>query len=463
MQNSVLQSSKSLEGMQQYFASGATMSYKFRLNQLKRFKATLQHHEEEICKALYDDLRKSKTEAYLTELGLVISEISKAIKNLHHWMRPERVATTMINFPSSSYLYPHPKGTVLIIGTWNYPIFLSLQPVIGAMAGGNCIVLKPSEHATATANILEKIIKESFDENYFRVVQGDGGVVVPELMNEIRFDHVFFTGGTKVGKAIYEMAASKLIPVTLELGGKSPVIVEADANIECAAKRIALGKFMNAGQTCVAPDYVLVHKDKQQQLIAALKKAILNSFGENAQDSVDYCRIINKRRFDTLVSMIEETDGTIVAGGQHDADDLFIAPTLINDVSLSSRIMEEEIFGPILPIISFDTREEAMKIISKNKNPLAFYLFTSSSKVENEWLEKVAFGSGCINNTLQHLGNPNLPFGGIGNSGIGSYRGQHSFKEFTHTRGILKTPIWMDPFFKYPPFGNKLKFLRRLI
>ena len=394
---------------------------------------------------------------------MVITEIQKAIRNLSSWMRPEKVSTTMINFPSSSYLYPHPKGTVLIIGTWNYPIFLSLLPVIGAIAGGNCLVLKPSEHAVATAQIMEKIIKENFDENYFRVVQGDGSVVVPEMMNEVRFDHVFYTGGMGVGKAVYELAASKLIPVTLELGGKSPVIVEKDASIGSAAKRIVLGKFMNAGQTCVAPDYVLVHRDIQEELISALKKEIKNSFGENAQQSMDYCRIINRKRLDTLVSLIEETDGDIVLGGTHDADDLYIAPTIINNVSLSSHLMEEEIFGPILPVISFSTTEEAMQMVAKNKNPLAFYLFTSSSKTEQEWLQKTSFGSGCINNTLQHLGNPNLPFGGIGNSGIGSYRGHYSFKEFTHTKGVLKTPVWLDPFFKYPPFGNKLKFLRRLI
>lgn len=463
MESLVLHSTQSLTGMQQYFASGTTLPYKFRLKQLKIFKQALENHEEEICQALYNDLRKSKTEAYLTELGLVITEIQKAIRNLSSWMRPEKVSTTMINFPSSSYLYPHPKGTVLIIGTWNYPIFLSLLPVIGAIAGGNCVVLKPSEHAVATAGIMGKIIKENFDENYFRVVQGDGSVVVPEMMNAIRFDHVFYTGGYNIGKSVYELAASKLIPVTLELGGKSPVIVEKDATIGSAAKRIVLGKFMNAGQTCVAPDYLLVHRDIQEELISALKKEIKNSFGENAQQSVDYCRIINRKRLEALVSLVEETDGEIVLGGKHDADDLYIAPTLINNVSLTSCIMKEEIFGPILPIISFSTREEAMQIVSKNKNPLAFYLFTSNSKTEQEWLEKTSFGSGCINNTLQHLGNPNLPFGGIGNSGIGSYRGQHSFREFTHTRGILKTPVWLDPFFKYPPFGNKLKILRRLI
>lgn len=314
MQQPILQSTKPLNALQQYFESGATLPYKFRLKQLKIFKEALEKNEDEICHALYTDLRKSKTEAYLTELGLVITEIQKAIRNLSSWMRPEKVSTTMINFPSSSYLYPHPKGTVLIIGTWNYPIFLSLLPVIGAIAGGNCLVLKPSEHAVATAQIMEKIIKENFDENYFRVVQGDGSVVVPEMMNEVRFDHVFYTGGMGVGKAVYELAASKLIPVTLELGGKSPVIVEKDASIGSAAKRIVLGKFMNAGQTCVAPDYVLVHRDIQEELISALKKEIKNSFGENAQQSMDYCRIINRKRLDTLVSLIEETDGDIVLG-----------------------------------------------------------------------------------------------------------------------------------------------------
>jgi aldehyde dehydrogenase (NAD+) len=446
-----------------YFQNGKTIPYPFRLNQLKALKKSLEENEQLLTGALYDDLKKSETEAYLTEFGLLLSELKLAIKNLNKWMKPKRVKTNLVNLPSSSYLYPYPKGVVLIIGAWNYPLLLSIAPVIGAMAAGNCIVLKPSEHASATAAAIEKIFKKTFDENYIRVVQGEGSIVVPELMNQIHFDHIFYTGSGMVGKAVYELAAKSLIPVTLELGGKSPAIVEKDANIKIAARRIVFGKYMNAGQTCVAPDYVLVHEDVQEQLVAALKSSIQDSFGVDNQQSIDYGRIINHRQFDRLVALIENAEGEIVEGGKFDSEDLYIAPTIVNNTPLTSPLMQEEIFGPILPIISFREIGEALNIVARHPNPLTFYLFTSDKKNENGWLSKVSFGNGCINNTVQHLANPCLPFGGVGQSGIGAYRGESSFKVFSTERAIMKTPTWFDPSIKYPPYRNKLKWLKKIL
>ncbi|MFT3902904.1 MAG: aldehyde dehydrogenase [Niabella sp.] len=452
----------SLSGMRRYFDSGATMPYTFRLKQLKALRQALMEHEKDISKALYADLRKSETEAFLTEFGLLMAELKMAIRKLAAWMRPQRVPTNLVNLPSSSHLYPYPKGVVLIISAWNYPLLLSLVPVVGAMAGGNCIVLKLSEYAPATAAVIEKICKAVFDENYIRIVQGDGSKVVPALMDAIPFDHVFYTGGGRVGQAVYEQAAKKLIPVTLELGGKSPVIVEKDAHIQVAARRIVFGKYINAGQTCVAPDYLLVHEDMQDKLITAMKDVIEKSFGTDARQSPDYSRLIHKRRFETLLAWLQQTKGKIVIGGDYHADDLYIAPTIIKDVALTEPMMQEEIFGPLLPVITFRKRAEALAIIARHPNPLAFYLFTSDTKNEKEWLGRIAFGNGCINNTIQHLANPHLPFGGVGQSGIGAYRGVHSFKVFTHVRAVMKTPIWFDPAVKYPPYANKLKWLRRL-
>ena len=451
------------EIMRSYFDSGATISYEFRLKQLKAFKKSLVDFEDDLCIALFQDLRKNKTEAFLTEIGLLIAEVNLAIRKLSSWMRPKRVGTNLICFPSDNRLYPFPKGVVLIIGAWNYPLLLSLAPVIGAIAGGNCVVLKPSEHASASALVIEKILKATFSEKYISVIQGEGSVVVPALLNENKFDHVFYTGGVKVGQSIYELAAKKLVPVTLELGGKSPTIVESDADIKVAAKRIVFGKFMNAGQTCVAPDYLLVHESVQDQLMEEIQKSIKNAYGDDIKRSNDYGRIINKKRFDTLVSLLKNSISDIVTGGEYDEDELYFAPTIVKNISLSAPLMQDEIFGPILPIFSFNTRKEAFAIVANHKNPLAFYLFTSSKSVEKEWLHQVSFGNGCINNTVQHLANPYLPFGGIGNSGIGGYRGKYSFKLFTHARAVMKTPTWIDPAIKYPPYGSKLKWLKKLI
>ncbi|MBZ4191808.1 aldehyde dehydrogenase [Niabella beijingensis] len=448
--------------LRRFFESGATLSYSFRLRQLVAFRTALEAHEEDIYNALYHDLRKSKTEAFLTEFGLLLSETKTAIKRLRSWMRPERVITNLLNIPSASRLHPHPKGVVLIIGAWNYPLLLGLVPVVGAIAGGNCVVIKPSEHAAATAAVIGSIFKNSFPENYIRVVQGEGAGVVPDLMNAIRFDHVFYTGSGTVGRSVYELAAQKLVPVTLELGGKSPAIVEKDAALAVSARRIIFGKFINAGQTCVAPDYLLVHADIHDRFLEVLKESITAFFGTEVQSSPDYGRIINRRRFDALITLLENSAGRVVTGGTYDAADRFIAPTILKDITATDALMQEELFGPLLPVLSFRTREEAAAIVEQHKNPLAFYLFTTSKRTEREWLDRTAFGNGCVNNTIQHLANAHLPFGGVGQSGIGAYRGIHSFKLFTHARAVMKTPVWFDPPVKYPPYGDKLKWLKRI-
>lgn len=450
-----------LEAQRTFFNTGVTKKYDFRRAQLKKLEAVVKQHEQEIFDALYKDLKKSPEECWITENGFFLAELSNAIGKLSKWMKPKRVSTNLANLPARSLLMPEPLGVVLIISPWNYPFQLLLTPLIGAIAAGNCVVLKSSEFAPATADLLKKIIQDTFDENYILYTDGDGASVISEMMDGFVFDHVFYTGSTAVGKIIYQNAAKNLVPVTLELGGKSPCVVEADADIKVAAKRIAFPKFSNAGQMCVAPDYVLVHSSQKAALLQQLKTAVEGFFKSDAAGSYDYGRIINQKQFDRLCSYLK--DGKIVYGGNSERDKLFIEPTILVDVDLDAPIMHEEIFGPILPVISFETMDEALAIIQKNKNPLAFYLFTSSSTKEQEWLEAVAFGGGCVNNASVHLLNHNLPFGGRGASGLGNYHGRFSFDTFSHKKSVIKTPTWFDPSIKYPPYKGKLSMFKKLI
>ena len=447
--------------MRRYFDSGITKTYDFRKQQLIKLKQAVSKHEQAFHDALYSDLKKSPEECWVTETGFLIAEINNTIKHLKQWMEPETVATNLLNLPSKSYVLSDPLGVVLIIGPWNYPLQLLFTPMVGAIAAGNCVVLKSSEFAPATAAVMQQLIRETFEEQYIHIVEGDGAVVIPEMMNNFTFDHVFYTGSTVVGKIIYKMAAERLVPVTLELGGKSPCIVEDDANIKVAARRIAMTKFSNAGQMCVAPDYVLVHSSKKEALVTALKNTIQQFFGDKAEESYNYSKIINERQFNRLTNYLQQ--GKIVHGGRTDAAKLFIEPTIVEDIAPGSTIMIDEIFGPILPIISFTTAEEAKAVIAKNPNPLAFYVFTSSRKKEAEWLTGVAFGGGCINNASWHLTNHHLPFGGRGFSGTGHYHGKYSFETFSHKKAIMKTPTWFDPSIKYPPFKGKLKLFKWVI
>ena len=450
-----------LQQQRRFFESGATRPYAFRKQQLLNLKKAVEENEADIYAALYADLHKSKEECWVTENGFFMAELKDTLANLKNWMEPEAVPTNLLNLPSSSKVMRESLGVVLIIGPWNYPFQLLFTPLMGALAAGNTVVLKPSEFAPATAAIMEKIIKEVFPPEQVLYVPGDGATVIPAMMNHFAFDHVFYTGSTSVGKIIYKMAAENLVPVTLELGGKSPCVVEEDANISIAAKRIAMPKFSNAGQMCVAPDYVLVHESKRVELIEALKKVVPAFYGYDAAKEDGYGRIINEKQFNRIVQYL--SDGTIVYGGKYDAASLYIEPTILDGVSVDSNIMRDEIFGPILPILSFNTMDEAKAIIAKNPNPLAFYIFTGSTAKEQAWLQAVPAGGACVNTATLHLTNPNLPFGGRGFSGTGAYHGKFSFETFSHKKAVMKTPTWFDPALKYPPFTGKLKLLKWLV
>jgi aldehyde dehydrogenase (NAD+) len=450
-----------LDGLKQYFQSGATQSFAFRLLQLKRLKQIVLEHEKELYTALYADLKKTDEESWATEIGFFINELNYTIDHLKEWMQPNSVPTNLLNQPSTCYTVSEPLGVVCIIAPWNYPFQLLFTPMIGAIAGGNCVVLKPSEFAPATAAVMAKIIKALFPENYVLYVEGEGAQVLPAMFSSFRFDHIFYTGSTVVGRIIYQQAADKLVPVTLELGGKSPAVVAVDANMRVAARRIANSKFSNAGQMCVAPDYVLVPTAFKQILIEELIKAIQQFYGVNAEQTHGYGKIINEKQWHRLVSYFG--DGNIAYGGKSNAASLFIEPTLLTDVSVDSKVMQDEIFGPILPILTYDSNEEALEIIRRNPNPLAFYVFTNDTATEQYWLTNVPSGGACVNNTSWHLTNHALPFGGRGFSGMGGYHGKLSFDTFSHKKSVMKTPTWIDPDLKYPPYKGKGWLLKKLI
>lgn len=436
---------------------------------LKLYQLIIDHGTE-INTALYVDLKKSPGEAYGTEIGLVLSEITYMLKHLKKWMRPRRVSTNLVNLPATSTIYRDPLGVILVIAPWNYPFQLALLPVAAALSAGNTVVLKPSELAPATAAVVEKMLVGAFQRECVTVIQGEGTTVVPQLINNFRFDHIFFTGSVEVGRSIYQLAAQQLIPVTLELGGKSPVVVAPDADLPTTARRIVVGKFTNAGQTCIAPDYLLVHTAIKDELLRQMQETIKKFYGDDAGKSDDYGKIINERRFDTLVGHLSghsttanqgstAGQGNIICGGQHDRASLYIAPTLL-EVTTAHSLMKEEIFGPLLPVLTYQSMTEALDILRQHPNPLAFYLFTRDKQAQKTWMETVPFGGGCINNTDWHFTNPHLPFGGIGNSGIGAYHGKRSFDTFTHEKSVMRSPVWPDPDIKYPPFKGKMKWFK---
>ncbi len=458
MQNAIIMK---LTAMRSYFNSGVTRPYAFRKQQLLLLKEAVIAQEEEVYAALYADLKKSKEECWATENGFFLAELNDALRHLQEWMQPEAVPTNLLNLPSSSRVEKEPLGVVLAIGPWNYPFQLLFTPLLGAIAAGNCVVLKPSEFAPATAAVMQKIIESVFPQEYVLYMPGDGATVIPEMMNHFTFDHIFYTGSTAVGKVIYKMAAERLVPVTLELGGKSPCVVEEDANIHVAAKRIVMTKFSNAGQMCVAPDYVLVHASKKNELVKALKNKITQFFGEKPEESENYGKLINERQFNRVTGYLMQ--GNKLHGGRYNAAKLFIEPTLLDNVQVDAPIMKEEIFGPVLPILSFHTKQEALEIIAHNPNPLAFYVFTSSTDKEKQWLDAVPSGGACVNNASWHLTNPSLPFGGRGFSGTGAYHGKYSFETFSHKKAVMKTPTWFDPALKYPPLKGKLGIFKWII
>ncbi len=450
-----------INALKDYFSTGATQNYAFRLLQLERLKKAVMDSEKILYEALYADLKKTDEDAWATEVGFFLSELNYTIKHLQEWMQPKSVATNLVNMPSTSYTIQEPLGVVCIIAPWNYPFQLLFTPLIGAIAGGNCAVLKPSEFAPATAKVMAKIVADLFPDNYMLYLEGDGASVLPPLLTENRFDHIFYTGSTAVGKIIYKYAAEKLVPVTLELGGKSPAVITADANLRVAARRLASPKFSNCGQMCIAPDYILVPSELKDKLIKELIKAIQSFYGADAAASEHYGKIINDKQWLRITSYLSE--GEIVYGGKSNREKLFIEPTIMTGIHPEAKIMQDEIFGPILPILTYASKEEALAIIQKNPNPLAFYVFTENKADEQYWLTNVPSGGACVNNATMHITNHDLPFGGRGYSGTGGYHGKLSFDTFTHTKSVLKTPTWIDPSFKYPPYKGKAWLLKRLI
>lgn len=442
------------------FASGVTRGIDFRKKQLRLLLQAVQQNEQILTDALYKDLRKSGFESYGTEIGPALNEIRYALRHLKQWMRTRHVSTPLMFFPGSSKIIPQPLGNVLLVGTWNYPFLLIMRALVNAIAAGNTVIMRPSDEAPFVTDIIEKIITENFSEDYIAVLQMSGPLVSSELLEKYHFDHVHFTGSKKIGRIIMEKAAAHLSPVTLELGGKTPCIVEKDADLAFAARKIAWSKTLNAGQTCVAPDYLLVHHSVKDVLVEKLKKEFQQMFGVNPQLSPDYPRLINLKRYYALKKMVDMSK--VVYGGQSDEADQFIAPTLMENIVPEDEVMQEEIFGPILPVIPFETREDVIEWVSRHPYPLSLYVFTKSKSAEDFYIDNIRFGGGCVNNGIIHLGNPSLPFGGTGFSGIGAYHGEHGFNTFTHMKAVMRTPTWFDVPLWYPPYKNNLKWIKRI-
>lgn len=447
-----------LNNQKDNFQSQATMPVSFRITQLKRLKEILKSNESEMNEAIYADFKKSSFDTFTNELALLYLDIDEAIKKLPRWSKRKRVGTNLINFPAKSYIHPDPLGTSLIIGAWNYPFQLSFAPVIAAIAAGNTIVLKPSEVPSSTSTIIAKMINNNFDKNYFHVIEG--GVPETTKLLELKWDKIFFTGSVPVGKIVYKAAAENLTPVTLELGGKSPAIVTKSSNLDLAVRRIVWGKFLNAGQTCIAPDYVMVDKEVEETFTSKLVKRIEEM--KFSFDNENYVQIINDKNIDRLSKLLEEDK--IIHGGKIDKEQRYFSPTVMKDISFKDKVMQDEIFGPILPIISYSNLDDAIREIKKLPKPLSCYLFTKESEVKRKITRELSFGGGAINDTIMHITNSSLPFGGVGSSGIGSYHGKAGFDAFTHYKSVLDKGTWFDPDFKYPPYTEKkIKWLRWLL
>ncbi len=447
-----------IQKQRKYFLSGEARDIAFRIRSLKALEGAIRGNEDRIMDALYKDLHKSGFESYASEIGIIYPEIDVAIRHVRRWARTERVSTPVIHFLSRSYVHKQPYGTVLIIGPWNYPFQLTISPLVAALAAGNTAVVKPSEISPHTSAVIAEILGETFPEHYVAAVEG--GIEASQSLLAERFDYIFFTGGTAVGKVVMEAAAKHLTPVTLELGGKSPTIVDRDANLTLAARRIAWGKFFNAGQTCLAPDYLFVHRDVKERFITVLKSTIDAFYPGGAKSSPDYARIINARHFSRLEGLMDR--GTILHGGERDPDTLFISPTLIGDVSPDHAIMKEEIFGPLFPVMEFDRLDEVISFINERPRPLALYYFSGNRSSQRKILSETVSGGGCINDTVSHVGSTTLPFGGVGDSGMGSYHGKAGFDTFTHRKSILVRSNLFDLALRYPPYGTRLSLLKRL-
>jgi len=448
-----------LRRQRSYFLTESTKSYSFRLEQLKKLKNAIREMEDEILGALKADLNKSFFEGYAAEIGLVLEELNHTMAHLRHWMKPKRVAGPITQFLSYGRVEPEPYGQVLVISPWNYPFQLCVAPIIGAIAAGNTVIIKPSEISAHTSKVIAKLVGKTFAPEYIAVAEG--GVETNQQLLALDFDYIFFTGSPRVGRIVMQSAADKLIPVTLELGGKSPVVVDDNINYAYAAKRIAWGKTFNAGQTCIAPDYMLVKKGVKEKLLPLIQKEFQTFYGADAQQSPDFGRIINDHHFRRVSKYIQ--DGKVFCGGRTDERDRFIEPTILTDVSPDAPVMQDEIFGPILPVIEYDHLDEAIHFIQRRPKPLALYIFTNNSAVEKTILSRTSSGGSCVNDTLVHLTSPDLPFGGVGNSGMGSYHGKSSFDTFSHHKSVLKRSNIMDPDIRYAPYKNKLSLVKKIM
>lgn len=448
-----------VNNQKEFFKGGLTKNYNFRINALKKLKESIIKYEEDISKSLLLDLGKSSNESYLTEIGMVLSELNFHIKKLKNMMKIKKVKTPLFLFPAKSYIYPEPYGSVLIISPWNYPFLLSINPLIGAISAGNTVIIKPSEYSINTSNLLEQIIKETFDDSYITVVQG--AVEETDQLLKQKFDYIFFTGSPKVGKIIMAKASKNLTPVTLELGGKSPAVITKDANLKLSTKRIAFGKTVNAGQTCIAPDYLLIEESLADDFIVEYKNNINEFYNSDPLNNNNYPKIINNDHFERLLDLIK--DENVIYGGNYNKDNK-IEPTLILIDNKSTKLMQEEIFGPILPIITFKEMDEVYTYINNKEKPLAAYIFTNNKKIQKNFVENISAGGIVINDTIMHFANNKLPFGGVGNSGMGKYHGKESFKTFSHYKSILNRKTWLDLKIRYQPISNNdMKVIKKFL
>ena len=445
-----------VEKQRKYFAAGATKNMDTRIWVLKKLHRAIRSHQSELAQAMRTDLGKSASESYMCEIGLTLSELSFQIRHLKKWARPKRHMTDLANFHGRSFSLREPYGCVLVMSPWNYPFLLCMEPLIGAIAAGNCCILKPSAYSPATSAAIKALIQEVFPEEYAAVIEG--GRAENSALLEERFDYIFFTGGVTVGKLVMEKAAVHLTPVTLELGGKSPCIVDKTSDLKLAAARIAFGKYLNCGQTCVAPDYLLIHRSVKEAFLDHLSRMITEMYGSHPLDNPDYGKIINQKHFQRLVNLM--TPEKVIYGGATDPASLRIAPAIMDHVTREDAVMQEEIFGPILPVIAFDDIEEAFRFVLEGEKPLAAYLFTGDKKTEKHFLDRISFGGGCINDTVVHLATSRMGFGGVGCSGMGSYHGKDGFDTFSHYKSIVDKKTWMDLPMRYQPYRE---FHRKLI
>lgn len=444
----------------EFFKTGATKSYQSRIENLNKLRSVLISFESEIHTALKQDLGKPEFEAYLSETGFSLLNISKTICKLKRWMKPKRTLTSLLTQPGSSRIYYSPLGVNLIIAPYNYPISLTFSPLIAAIAAGNTAVVKTSEMTPACGAAIRKLISETFAPEFVAYIEGK--VKETTILLQQKFDHIFFTGSPRVGSIVMRAAAKNLTPVTLELGGKSPCIVHEDAKLDIAVNRIVSSKFLNAGQTCIAPDYVLAHKAIKDEFLSKLKDRIISLYGEDAINSPDFARIVNDEHFQRICRLIDKQK--VLVGGQSDAVSQFIAPTVMHDVTLADKVMSEEIFGPILPVLEYENLREVYDIVDQlPQHPLACYLYSESTAIQKEVINAIQSGGACINNCVFHIANHYLPFGGVGESGIGAYHGFHGFERFSHKKGVLKAATWIDIPLTYAPYGNKIKILRKIL